>query len=230
MTVYEIFPQIVDIPFFSIASQKNAELYLKDDKITVMSFSQGETIYSSASSDHCVGILIDGSAKVRPCGCDDKTLLKAMKIGDIFGIANLYAENSSFPSIITADKKARVMFIDGDAFKNFIENDPIALKCYLGFLSQKIVYLNKKISTFAAGSAESKLALYLIENSSEGKFISSLSMSGLANALGVGRASLYRALDKLINLNIIKKDGTDIYIIDNGGLLALTSYDHSTQF
>ena len=230
MTAYEIFPQIVNIPFFSLTSKKNAERYLKDDKINVTSFSHGEMIYSPSSANHYVGILIEGSAKVRPCGCDDKTLLKAMKIGDIFGIANLYAENSSFPSIITADKKARVMFIDGDAFKNFIENDPAALRCYLNFLSQKIVYLNKKISTFAAGSAESKVALYLIENNFEGKFRSSFSMSELANALGVGRASLYRALDKLANSNIIKKDGTDIYIIDNEGLLALTSYDHSTQF
>ena len=177
-----------------------------------------------------VGILIEGCAKVHPYGCEDKTLLKAMKIGEIFGIANLYAEDSYFPSVIIADKNATVLFIDGNAFKNFIENDMIALKNYLSFLSKKIVYLNKKISTFAAGSSECKLALYLIENSADGKLNPTLSMSALANALGVGRASLYRALDKLENAKVIKKDGTDIFITDSEGLLALTACDPTTQF
>ncbi len=225
MTVYEVFPQIVELPFFSVASPKNVEYYLRDDALEVKAFTNGDIIHSPTVSESRIGILIEGSAKVRPFGCDDKTLLKAMKTGEIFGIANLYAEDSAFPSIIIADKAAKVMFINTEAFKAFIENDTAALRCYLGFLSKKIVYLNKKISTFAASNAECKLALYLIENNSEGKFHSSLSMSELANTLGLGRASLYRALDKLVNSNLIKKDGSDIYIIDDDGLLSLTSCD-----
>ena len=92
------------------------------------------------------------------------------------------------------------------------------------------IYLNKKISTFTAGNADCKLALYLIENNENGKLNSTLSMSALASTLGVGRASLYRAFDKLENANLIKKDGMDIFIIDSDGLLSLTACDPTTQF
>ena len=224
MTVYEIFPDIERLPFFKCASKDTVNKYLNENTINVRSFSTGETIYSPISKSISVGILIDGMAKVRPNG-DEKTLLKTMHVGELFGIANLYAEESSFPSIIVAEKKSKVLFIDGDVFKSFIENDPSALKCYLAFLSKKIVYLNKKIATFTASSAENKLALYLLENGTEDTLHLSVSMSELAKTLGLGRASLYRALDKLLEARLIERDGADIRIIDHENLLALASND-----
>ena len=224
MTVYEIFPDIKKLPFFKCASNDTVNKYLNEDAIKVSSFSHGEIIYSPVSKRISVGILIEGTAKVSPNG-DEKTLLKTMGVGELFGIANLYAEDASFPSVIVAEKKAKILFIDGDAFKSFIENDPSALKCYLSFLSKKIVYLNKKIATFTASSAENKLALYLTENAKENTLHLSVSMSELAKTLGLGRASLYRALDKLLDAGLIERDGADIRMIDRENLLALASND-----
>ena len=115
--------------------------------------------------------------------------------------------------------------MEGEAFKRFIENDSSALKCYLRFMSQKIVYLNKKIATFTASNAESKLALYLTEYSVKDEFSLSVSMSELAKTLGVGRASLYRSLDKLVDSKLIERNGSDIRIINREDLLALASND-----
>lgn len=224
MTVYEIFPDIKKLPFFECASNDTVNKYLNESAIKVRSFSHGDIIYSPASESISVGILIEGAAKVRPSG-DEKTLLKTMNVGELFGIANLYAEDAAFPSVIAAEKKAKILFIDGDAFKSFIENDSSALKCYLRFLSKKIVYLNKKIATFTASNAESKLALYLTQNANEDMLQLSVSMSELAKTLGLGRASLYRALDKLLEAKLIERDGADIRIIDHEDLLALVSND-----
>jgi CRP-like cAMP-binding protein len=224
MTVYENFPDIEKLPFFKYALKDTVNKYLTENTIKVISFSHGNVIYSPVSKELLVGILIDGIAKVRPNG-DERTLLKTLRKGEIFGIANLYAEDACFPSVVIAEKKATVMFIDGEAFKRFIENDPSALNYYLRFLSQKIVYLNKKIATFAASSAESKLALYLTEYSSENTFSLSISMSELAKTLGLGRASLYRALDKLVASDLIQRDGANIQILNREDLLALASND-----
>lgn len=224
MTVYELFPDIENLPFFKYASKDTVNRYLNEENVKVISFFHGDIIYSPVSKSISVGILIDGAAKVRPHE-DEKTLLKTLSRGEIFGVANLYAEEVCFPSIIIAEKKAKVLFIDGNAFKGFIENDPSALKFYLRFLSQKIVYLNKKIATFTASNAECKLALYLTEYSEKDDFSLSVSMSELAKTLGLGRASLYRALDKLESAKLIERDGSNIRIIDREDLLALASND-----
>ena len=106
MTVYEIFPDIKKLPFFECASNDTVNKYLNESAIKVRSFSHGDIIYSPASESISVGILIEGAAKVRPSG-DEKTLLKTMNVGELFGIANLYAEDAAFPSVIAAEKKAK---------------------------------------------------------------------------------------------------------------------------
>ena len=226
MTIYDILPNIDQIPIFSAASKENISQYLHGDKLNVREFASGEVIYSPASDKKCVGIMISGAALVKAVGIDDKTLLKTKNVGELFGIANLYTDDASFPSIIIANKNSKVLFISEDAFKAFIENDASALKCYLSILSKKIVYLNRKIATFTAGTAECKLAIFLFENSVNDIYTPSESMSALANMLGLGRASLYRALDKLIELKLIRREGADIVIINRSELTAFV-YDSS---
>ena len=200
------------------ASPQSIETYLTDDALCERSFEAGEVILSSESTSRYVGILISGAATVTPAAEPSGTVLKVICKGDSFGIANLYSE-ADFPSIITAKKQSRVLFINGNAFKSLIENDPAALRAYLTLLSSKIVYLNKKISTFTAGSTEKKLCIFLAENQCCGEFSSNVSMSALADMLSVSRASLYRALDTLSEQGLIIRDGKSILIPDKNALL-----------
>ena len=143
----------------------------------------------------------------------EKVVLKTHVAGNMFGVANLYTEEPP-PSIISAVEPTDVLFVDGEAFCDMIENDMNAMRAYLAFLSKKIIYLNKEISTFTAGSAEKKLAVFLCENQQDGRFEPSFSMSHLAEMLGVGRASLYRALDSLEADGLIKRIDKTILIPD----------------
>ena len=200
------------------ASPQSIETYLTDDTLCERSFEAGEVILSAQNESRYVGIMLSGAAAVTPSSDPSGAVLKVMGKGDSFGIANLYSE-ADFPSIITAKKQSRVLFIEGDAFKALIENDPAALRAYLTLLSSKIVYLNKKIATFTAGSTEKKLCIFLAENQCCGEFSSTVSMSALADMLSVGRASLYRALDTLSEQGLIVRDGKSTLIPDKNALL-----------
>jgi CRP-like cAMP-binding protein len=201
------------------ASLKNIDRYLTEQSVFVRSFCPADIIYSKDSSKKCVGIIISGKAMCEPYGAKDNTLLRIMSENDTFGIANLYCDTEPFPSIITAKTAVTALFIDGDAFCSLIENDVSALKAYLAFLSSKVVYLNKKISTLTAGNTERKLAAYISKNASDDMRLTCTSMSSLAEMLGVGRASLYRALDELTYQGIISRQGKTITIHDKNALL-----------
>ena len=95
---------------------------------------------------------------------------------------------------------------------------PHCYENYLKLLSDKIVYLNRKIAVLTAGSAEKKLASYIYEHMIGSEFIPDTSISELANVLQMGRASLYRALDVLTDKNIIHKQGKRITILDENKL------------
>lgn len=202
------------------AQQKNIEEYLNDEVISVLDFAVGEEIISPKQSKKAVGIILSGTAVVAPASGGENAILKIIHASHTFGISNLYADSQPFPSVITAKSACSVLFIDGNAFMRLIENDPGALRAYLAVLNNKIVYLNEKISTLTAGSAQKKLAVYLAENCTGGEFSEDISMSSLADMLNVGRASLYRSLDRLTSRGIIERDGKKIKVKDKNALLS----------
>lgn len=213
MNIYEIYPQITQNPIFKNADRETVNRCLNDSTMTVKHFETNELVYSPETDKKSVGLIICGSAAVTSLSGNENVVLKTHRAGNMFGVANLYTDEPP-PSIINAAEPTEVLFIDGEAFCSVIENDMNAMRAYLAFLSKKIIYLNKEISTFTAGSAEKKLAFFLCENQQDGRFEPSFSMSHLAEVLGVGRASLYRALDSLEAEGLIKRADKAILIPD----------------
>jgi len=199
------------------ANEKNIRAAFENDSFFDAEYHAGEIILSPNSSIRSVGLILRGKVVAEPCGGD--AMLRVLCADDMFGIANLYADNEPFPSIIRAKTSANILFLDAERFKWLIESDSSALRAYLSFMSKKIVYLNKKISTLTAGSAEKKLALFISENQCDGQYICDISMSSLAEMLSVGRASLYRAMDMLEQSGIIIRDGKFISIKDINALM-----------
>ena len=219
MTRQSILYLVSGYPIFNCCDAQNLNKYLTDDTLMISDFQSGEVIFSPIESKKSVGVILSGTAVATPTSASDNALLKILTTNDIFGIATLYAENDAFPSIITAKSGCSVLFIDGIAFKRLLENDAEAMRAYLEFLSKKIIYLNKKISTLTAGSAEKRLAFFLCENECDGVFYSSASISAIAELLNLGRASLYRAFDTLSEQGLICKEGKKIIIKDKNALL-----------
>ena len=210
------FPTLRDIPIFRMADETYLDSCFRTGTTERRWFSEGETVYSSESSHIQVGILLSGKAEIHSSGGEERALLRSITVGDMFGIANLYAADTAFPTVIRAAEATEILFIDGAAFRSFIENNPSVLHFYLRFLSQKIVYLNRKIATFTAGSAEKKLAVFLSENHVQGRYRGS--MTTLANLLGIGRASLYRAIDRLSELGFLLHEGNNLILLDPAAL------------
>ena len=216
MLSQEILECISSDKILGCADEDNLTHCFNEKTAYAKNFSAGETIYSPECSKRQVGIILEGRAAVEPTNSNEKVLLKMLSARDMFGIANLYASELPFISVIIARSACRVLFIDADAFKALIERDANA---YLEFMSRKIVFLNKKISTLTAGTTEKKLALFLAENQHDGEFSQRISMTAIAEILSVGRASLYRALDSLEAEGLIHRDGKSIFIPDKNALL-----------
>lgn len=217
----ELLTLLAEHPLFKDASPLLLQQNLNKESLTEQSFLPGTEIYSSDSGEILVGILLNGTAQVCFEHGNEQALLKTMHAGDMFGIANLYAEEEPFPTRIMAIDPCHVLLIKGDAIKKTIESDPDLLRNYLRFQSKKIVFLNRKIMTLTAGSAEKKLAVYLLEHEQEGRVVLPCSMSELARLLNVGRASLYRALDMLEEHGMIQKNAKDIHILNRSKLFTL---------
>lgn len=218
MTIFSLIPDIKKNSLFINCSEEYANKYLHAEAMSVSHFSPHSIAYSSESRPLRVAFILDGTAQVYAVHSDERALLRTLSSGDVFGIANLYDEDEPFPSQIVTTTECSILFIDGNAFREFIENDKKVLRSYLTLQSKKIVYLNKKISGFTAGSAEKKLAIFILDHKAGGLFTPPCSMSQLANMLGIGRASLYRAIDTLTLEGYIKKQEKNTFILNENKL------------
>lgn len=210
-----VLKKLLAIGLFEKASETELILMLKGCDIT--EYKSGEEICSPDSLHGKMCVILSGTAEVFSTENSDGTLLRRLYDGDLFGVSNLFSKES-FVSRISAKGKCKVLFIPEDSFGALIENNRDVLYAYIGFLSGRIRFLNKKVSYLTAGSAERRLAVYL--SSFEGDVADTgLSFSALSDMLNVGRASLYRAFEILENDGFILREDKKFIILDRKGML-----------
>ena len=211
----ELLEIITAIPLFSGCSPDTLEK-LRGGRIS--SYCTGDVIYSPECEQKKLVILLCGRASVFSLDSQKKILLRSFERGGVMGIANLYSD-SPFVSNIIAQKECKTLEIPQEQFTQLLESDKRLMQNFLSFLSGKICYLNQKILCLTAGSAERRLALYLDSASVANSFSLPVSLVSLSEMLNLGRASLYRAFDKLEGDGYIKRDGKTITLINRKQML-----------
>ncbi len=203
--------RILANPLFEGCNQELLRTILSEDAVEVAVFAPEEIILSPGEAQHLAGFLLEGSAEVSTPDPTRKALLRFLHPGDWFGIANLFSDKS-YVSVIRAQKKCRVLFFPEEHIRTLLEEDRAFLYRYLGFLSGRVRYLNRKIGFLTAGGAERRLALYLVSFDTD-CIRAEESLSALSELLDIGRASLYRAFARLEEDGYIRKEGKTLHIL-----------------
>ena len=184
-------------------------------------YAAGDAILSPAAKSKKAVIFLSGKAEVYSADKSRSLLLRTFGAGQVVGVANLFS-NEDFVSRVIASKKCETLEISSEKYGKILESDPQAMYNYVSFLSEKIRYLNRKIICLTAGSAERRLAYFLDTSIPEGKSDPAeitIQMNSLCDMLNLGRASLYRAADKLEEEGFISRNGKTIKVVDRQGMM-----------
>ena len=218
MKIDELLSQLNKHPLFAGVSKETLSKKLNADAI--VEFSPGQEIYSPKHREKKLGIILSGSASVFSANESCGVLLRVLEMGDTFGVANLFSNQERFVSFIMAKKHCRVLFFSEASAAELLQEEPCFCINYVRFLSDRICFLNDKISCFTAGSPERRLAFFLLalDNNDQSSYTVSTNANSLSDMLNIGRASLYRAFDKLESDGWIKKNGKEITVTDKNAL------------
>ena len=181
----------------------------------VDAFNKGEIIYDYNNYKKSLGIILKGRVSVRK----DKrgnVLLNTLHAGEAFGGAALFSKSSEFIATVRAESGCVMLFISEEIMRELIKRCPEAGMNYIEYISESLVFLNKRLDIFTAGDAEGRTAEYLRKNcrtdENGRRAIDDLSMTALAEYLAVGRATLYRILSDFEAKGIISREGRKIYV------------------
>lgn len=213
----QTFKKIRSQPFLRGVDEPLLRRVCNGDGAFVRSYRTGDVIRSPAETSAMAGIVLSGRAAVTTRDPARSVLLRYLGAGDPFGIANLFC-SEPFVSLIRAASPCSCLFLTEDAVRVLLGESPAFRETYIGFLGGRIRFLNRKIGYLTAGSAERRLALYL-SSLGAGEVRLPLSLSALSELLDVGRASLYRALDRLTADGYLVRNGRNLTVPDPEALL-----------
>ena len=166
------------------------------------SFTKGEAIYTEYTYRRALGILLSGKAAALPGG-GGKTILNRFSPGAVFGAAAVFSSENIYVSRIVAESSCRVLFLDEPFLRALFRAHPKTAENYIVFLSERIRFLNEKVTLFTKEDAEGRVYDFLRRNGGYGE-----SMAALARRIGIGRTTLYRTLNELEQKKmLVRKDG-----------------------
>ena len=196
--------------------------HINEQTCRIIHYAPASPIYEPKNYKKSLGVVLAGKIAVHSSDESRQVLLRTLEAGEIFGVAALFSEDEDYATNITAKTECDILFIGDEIIYSLIEKDSAVRRNYIKFLSEKIRFLNRKITYFTAGSTERKLSLYLLSlKRYDGTVRINISMSALSEMLDVGRASLYRAFDRLIEDGFIKRDKKEIKLLSPQKM-----YDH----
>lgn len=180
-------------------------------------YGRGDIIFSPERYERKLAILLSGSALVyRTGGEGHRILMSRLTAGEAFGMASLFYEQAAYPTAIHAEKSCTVLFLDKAWLEEVFAAEPRLAANYITILSERIHFLGKRLDTLAGDEPHIRVmkVLHSLRTEQASDTIAlPYSLSQLAEHLGIGRASLYRALDALEAEGTIRREGKTIHII-----------------
>ncbi len=171
-------------------------------------FARGQEIYSPHRFRRALGVLAEGEAVVEK---DSGAVLNLLRPGDCFGAAALFCPTETYVTTIRARGRAAVLFLTDEELTAAFRAYPDMALAYIGFLSGRIQFLNRKIDSFTSPTAADAVWNWLVTHADEeGVAVAAGGLSALARELNIGRASLYRGLDQLEKEGRIVRTGATI--------------------
>lgn len=216
MTVNQRFiERLQETELFSSVNPELLSAVMGNDDVEFVDYKRGELVFSSEAFRFSIGFILKGGAQVAKK--ENGVIVSRLKENDLFGCVALFAGEEYFVNEIYATKDTRIAFISKSAIVKLMQLEGNFSISFIRYLSQRILFLNKRIENFTGGSAESRLANYLIGCFADYKtYELDRSMSQLAVSLDIGRASLYRAFDSLVESGAVERDGKSFRLVDKG--------------
>lgn len=170
-------------------------------------YKEGEYIARQGDACRSLFILMKGNVKTQMENAEGKQLtIDWIKAPDILAPAFIYASENRFPVNVEATELCEVLVMDRARFEAFMHAQPAVMRNFIAIISDRSLFLSRKLNEFALQSLKSRLLNYLqmhggIHNQQEVAFI-----------LGVARPSLARALSELITEGKITMTGKQVVL------------------
>lgn len=197
----------MEFPLFAGADKDILNNFLLNAPHKISSFRKGDIVVMQDSPCRSLMLLCQGSLSARMTNSEGKEVtIEILHAPEILAPAFLYASENKFPVTLQAEEDIKIWSLSKDEFLRMMETDTSVLRNFLRNISDRSLFLSRKLNEFALQSLSTRIIGYLkrnevINNAQDVAFI-----------MGVARPSLSRTLSSMVDQGLLQKT-SDGYVL-----------------
>lgn len=192
------FYELYDFPLFEGC---HIEKFLLQTASRITTYREGDIIASQGSPCLSLMLLCSGSLSARMVNDEGREItIEILKAPEVLAPAFLYSSENRLPVTLKAETDVHVWTLSREGFLDLMEKDRNVLRNFLQNISDRSVFLSKKLNEFALQNLNERIINYLKRHGQIDN------MQEAASIMGVARPSLSRAISMLINEGVIEKE------------------------
>lgn len=191
---------------------------LELSQYTITTFAPNEMIALEGEPCTHLGVILKGSIESRKISPSGKIITLAhFSIGDLFGEPIVFSATKLYPASIFATTDTEILFIHRKDVFTLCQKSPQFMENFMQTLSDKTLYLTRKIQLLTLTTIRQKICSYLLEQYKQQNsetLTLPISRKQMAELLGVQRPSLSREFINMRDEGLIDFKGNTVTIHD----------------
>lgn len=186
------------------------------DRVSVQRYDKGQRLSDASLFPHSLICVLSGYMTVYNL---NQVPLDTLGAGSFFNGSLLFQpEDTPMFSTVQAHSTCTVAFFEKDLLFPLLKNDSQLAMNYMNILSNLVHHLIIRINSFTAPSPAARIALYLLDFCPGDELSLHDGYTGLAHALDISRATLYRSLAQMEKSTLIARFEKRLLILNRYGL------------
>lgn len=208
---------LLKTPIFHSWTREKVEAFVEEFPHFFKTYRKGQYICFQNDPIHTVQILYDGKVRALMGNDEGKQItIEYLDQPQILASAFIFATQDSYPVSIEVLEDSKIMVIQKKDFLKLMQDNPIILENFLKVISDKALFLSRKVDSFALKSLSGRLASFLLEKKSRG-----YTQQEIADVLGVARPSLARVLADFVEKDYVRMEKRRLYVENEKALRSL---------
>lgn len=196
------------IPLFEDVPQAILDEWMADTSNAYRFYRAHECVVRQGTPCRSLHLLMEGTLRATMTNADGREVtIEELSAPAVLAPAFLFGSETRFPVNLTALADSRVWLVSKDSLLRFMREQPSVMTRFIAEISDRCVFLSKKLNAFALQDLRNRVIGYL---KTYGRIAN---QQQVASVLGVARPSLARVLAELQRENIVRRTGNETVLV-----------------
>ena len=202
------YKKLAEAPVFRVLSERFLENFIGRTPNALREFGIGDFIALQGTVCQSLYLLYSGRVRTNMVNEEGKQVtIEEIEAPRLLAPAFIFATDNRFPVNITTLTNCEVLVLNRTDFVDLMHREKIVMQNFLRIISDRSIFLSRKLNAFALQDLKTRLLAYLREHENP------RSRQEIADILGVARPSLARVLSELADEGYLRIEKRKITVV-----------------